>query len=73
MKSANESPVALAAKGLRCHLGAGSSGFTIDVPALDLRAGEVLVILGPNGAGNSTLLRSLAGLERSVDQESIQS
>ena len=73
MKSANESPVALAAKGLRCHLGAGSSGFTLDVPALDLRAGEVLVILGPNGAGKSTLLRSLAGLERSVDQESIQS
>jgi len=29
---------------------------------LELRAGELLVVLGPNGSGKSTLLRCLAGL-----------
>jgi ABC-type glutathione transport system ATPase component len=73
MTSPHQSSVALAAKGLRCQRGSGSSGFTLDVPSLDLHAGEVLVILGPNGAGKSTLLRALAGLERSVDKNSVQS
>lgn len=30
---------------------------------LELREGELLVVLGPNGSGKSTLLRCLAGLE----------
>jgi tungstate transport system ATP-binding protein len=35
----------------------------LDVPALDVRAGEILSIIGPNGAGKSTLLRVLGLLE----------
>jgi molybdopterin-binding protein len=36
------------------------SGFVLEVPSLDVVAGEVLVIIGPNGSGKSTLLRLLA-------------
>jgi molybdopterin-binding protein len=36
----------------------------LDVPALEVLAGEVLVVIGPNGAGKSTLLRVLGLLER---------
>ena len=36
----------------------------LDVPALDVFAGEVLAVIGPNGAGKSTLLRLLGLLER---------
>jgi ABC-type Fe3+/spermidine/putrescine transport system ATPase subunit len=64
--------IALAANDLRVRRGRGSSSFILDVPALNLHAGEVLVVLGPNGAGKSTLLRALAGLEDSVARDSIQ-
>jgi ABC-type Fe3+/spermidine/putrescine transport system ATPase subunit len=40
--------------------------FTLDVPALELAAGEAVGVIGPNGAGKSTLLRALAGLERAA-------
>ena len=36
----------------------------VDGVALDVAAGEFLVLLGPSGCGKTTLLRSIAGLER---------
>ena len=31
------------------------------LPALDVRAREILAVIGPNGSGKSTLLKILAG------------
>lgn len=49
----------LQARDLQVHRGGAR---VLDVPALDLRAGEVLALMGPNGAGKSTLMLALAGL-----------
>jgi len=52
---------ALALRGVRRRY---SGHYVLDVPSLDVRAGEVLGVIGPNGAGKSTLLRILGLLER---------
>jgi ATP-binding cassette subfamily C protein LapB len=35
---------------------------TLDVPALDIKAGQVIAVLGANGSGKSSMLKVLAGL-----------
>jgi tungstate transport system ATP-binding protein len=53
-------PPVLALTGVRVTRGATT---TLEVPALEVRAGEVLAVIGPNGSGKSTLLRVLGVLE----------
>lgn len=52
-------PAVLQARGLQVRR---SGAQVLEVPSLDLRAGEVLALMGPNGAGKSTLMLTLAGL-----------
>jgi len=41
-----------------------SHSWSLDIPALDVRAREVLAVIGPNGSGKSSLLRILGLLEQ---------
>jgi tungstate transport system ATP-binding protein len=55
-----DAPVALAARSLTVRRG---STTLVEVDTLELKAGQVHVLLGANGAGKSTLLKALNGLE----------
>jgi molybdate transport system ATP-binding protein len=46
---------------LQARLWVRRGDFTLDI-ALEVRAGEVVALLGPNGSGKTTALRTLAGL-----------
>src|SRR5919202_2044465 len=48
----------------------GTDDAAVDALDLDVRDGELLVLVGPSGSGKSTALRMLAGLEE-VDAGSI--
>jgi len=71
---AGSSRAALRVHGLDVHRGPRRRGRRPAAPPvvrgvdLDVRAGEVLVVVGPNGGGKSTLLRGLAGLERTTGE-----
>jgi ABC-type lipoprotein export system ATPase subunit len=48
----------------RIYPGSGGGVVALQGLTLDVREGEVCVVLGPSGSGKTTLLRMLAGLDR---------
>lgn len=59
MSEASPSPAALVAEGLVKQFG---SVRAVDGVSLEVRPGEVVGLLGPNGSGKTTALRMLAGI-----------
>jgi phospholipid/cholesterol/gamma-HCH transport system ATP-binding protein len=54
----------ISVRGLNTHFGDRQILFDVD---LEVRRGEIMVIMGGSGSGKSTLLRHLVGLERPTD------
>ncbi|HDZ40733.1 MAG TPA: ABC transporter ATP-binding protein [Bacteroidetes bacterium] len=69
MKAANDYIIKL--DSLSIGYNAGSKKEKVLMPPLNLsvRKGEMLALLGPNGIGKSTLLRTIAGLQDEIDGE----
>ena len=65
---ARATPLAVVARGLRKEFGrAGRRTVAVDGIDLDVPAGVVLGVLGPNGSGKTTVIRMLLGLCRPTD------
>jgi len=58
MTLTTETPVVLQARGLRKQYG---QVVALDGADFDVRAGEILAVIGDNGAGKSSLIKALAG------------
>jgi len=61
-RSDSDQPQALRASELLVHY-TGAPAPALDLPTLEIRAGESIAIVGPVGAGKSTLLRVLGGIQ----------
>lgn len=44
------------------HFAYGRSSFALDVPTLDVAAGEKVALIGPSGSGKTTLVSLIAGI-----------
>ncbi len=68
--SVHDSPEAFRVRGLtKVYRTEAGEVRALDGVDLDIRRGEILVLLGPSGSGKSTLLNILGGLDRATSGE----